>query len=240
METSQHAACSSKEYFDHVYGRNANSDTKFADPIASRELVRYLGGKWQRGTLVDIGCGTGAFAREASAYFIVAAFDGSERAVRSVPDRISRKWIGAGEAMPLRNDSVDYATCLDVMEHLPNPETCLLETCRVLKRGGFLLVRTPNPDSLGLWLKGDRWFGFRDPSHVSIGDLETWHERFENCGFLITEVGTDLLWDPPYLSAADNRPEKLLFQGTNLIAMRLKPFLPWSRGENIYLIARKT
>jgi 2-polyprenyl-3-methyl-5-hydroxy-6-metoxy-1,4-benzoquinol methylase len=233
-------ARSTKEYFDEVYGIKAKSKTKFGEKVASRELVRYLARRWQGGTLVDIGCGTGAFAHEASPYFMVAAFDPSERGVRSVPDSISRKWIGAGEAMPLRSDSVDIVTCLDVVEHLPNPDTCLLETLRVLKRGGFLLVRTPNPQSFGLLLKGGRWFGFRDPTHASIGDLKTWQRRFEKCGFVIIEWGTDLLWDPPYLSVSDNRTEKLFFQGTNLIAMRVKPFFPWSRGENIYILARKS
>src|SRR5207249_9720101 len=113
-----------------------------------------------------IGCGEGAFAVSACTYFTVVAFDLSGQAVRAVPRSITMKWIGTGEAIPLRSDSVNLVTCLDVLEHIPAPQGCLEEAYRILEVGGFLFLRTPNPESIGMRLKGNKWFGFRDPTHT--------------------------------------------------------------------------
>lgn len=239
-EPSQVETPSTRDYFEQPYRSRAKSSSESLDQVASREIARYIAKKSQRGILVDTGCGTGSFAREASAHFVVAAFDVSKEAVRLVPASINWRWIGAGEAIPLRSGCVDVVTCLDVIEHLPNPGPCISEVHRVLKRGGLLFVRTPNPRSFGLHLKGKNWFGFRDPTHRSIASIHDWKQRFEKSGFIVIDSGTDLLWDPPYFGASENRAEKLFFQGTNMIAMRVKPYISWSRGENTYILARKT
>jgi SAM-dependent methyltransferase len=46
-------------------------------------------------------------------------------------------------ALPLRDDSIDHALLLDVLEHLPQPERCLDEVHRTLKQGGTLTIQVP-------------------------------------------------------------------------------------------------
>jgi SAM-dependent methyltransferase len=46
-------------------------------------------------------------------------------------------------ALPLSDGSVDHALLLDVLEHIPDPELCLAELSRVLKRDGTLTVQVP-------------------------------------------------------------------------------------------------
>ncbi|MGH9199258.1 MAG: class I SAM-dependent methyltransferase, partial [Acidimicrobiia bacterium] len=51
---------------------------------------------------------------------------------------------GMAEALPYLNDSFDIIFSDNVLEHLPNPRSVFTEVGRVLKPGGFFLVKTPN------------------------------------------------------------------------------------------------
>jgi ubiquinone/menaquinone biosynthesis C-methylase UbiE len=47
-------------------------------------------------------------------------------------------------ALPLKSHSVDIIVCRWVFEHLEHPEQAMRECSRVLKKGGFLYVKTPH------------------------------------------------------------------------------------------------
>ena len=46
-------------------------------------------------------------------------------------------------ALPLADNSVDHALLLDVLEHIPDPDRCIAELCRVLKLSGTLTIQVP-------------------------------------------------------------------------------------------------
>lgn len=48
------------------------------------------------------------------------------------------------QAMPLPDASFDSAICIEVLEHVPNPEKALRELFRVLKPGGKLVFSVPH------------------------------------------------------------------------------------------------
>jgi ubiquinone/menaquinone biosynthesis C-methylase UbiE len=48
------------------------------------------------------------------------------------------------DPIPLPDESVDLVLALEVIEHLINPDHMLREARRVLRRGGSLVVSTPN------------------------------------------------------------------------------------------------
>lgn len=47
------------------------------------------------------------------------------------------------QALPFSRDSVDGALCIEVLEHIPNPQLAIDEIHRVLRKGGLLLLTTP-------------------------------------------------------------------------------------------------
>lgn len=52
--------------------------------------------------------------------------------------------LGSAEALPYDDKSFDVVICNNVLEHLPNPAVVFNEVGRILKKGGFFIVKTPN------------------------------------------------------------------------------------------------
>lgn len=48
------------------------------------------------------------------------------------------------QSMPMSDNSFDSAICIEVLEHVPNPEKALRELLRVLKPGGKLVFSVPH------------------------------------------------------------------------------------------------
>src|SRR5207302_3486746 len=52
--------------------------------------------------------------------------------------------VAAGENLPYPDVSFEVVACLDVLEHVGDVETVLMEVYRVLKPGGIVLTTVPN------------------------------------------------------------------------------------------------
>lgn len=94
----------------------------------------------------DIGCGNGIFLRTISPY--ISTGYGFDKKVKESCERnlIFRKAY-IDEKIPLESNTVDCVTLLAVLEHLEKPESVLLESYRILKSGGKILITTPAPIS---------------------------------------------------------------------------------------------
>jgi 2-polyprenyl-6-hydroxyphenyl methylase/3-demethylubiquinone-9 3-methyltransferase len=102
-------------------------------------------------TVVDIGCGGGLFAEELARLGMrVIGVDPAEASLQAARRHAERSGLdidyrlGAGEALPLEDSSVDMAVCVDVLEHVDDIGVVLRETARVLRPGGLYLFDTIN------------------------------------------------------------------------------------------------
>ncbi len=59
-------------------------------------------------------------------------------------DEQSAKYADLSETLPVESNSIDYILCQEGIEHIPNQLNVLKEFNRVLKKGGILLITTPN------------------------------------------------------------------------------------------------
>jgi SAM-dependent methyltransferase len=99
------------------------------------------------GQLLDAGCGTGgtlAWLRRCYPEAGAIGLDLSAEALAHVPAEVRCAVVQASAAeVPLRDASVDLVVSFDVLQHLPPgvDDAALREAARVLRPGGFLLVR---------------------------------------------------------------------------------------------------
>ncbi len=96
--------------------------------------------------LLDAGCGTGKFSlaatdRGASVY----SLDIGQRLLKKTHEKCSSVLIAADvQQIPFADESFDFVVSSEVIEHVIEPEKAIHEMCRVLKRGGYLALTTPN------------------------------------------------------------------------------------------------
>ena len=86
------------------------------------------------GTVLDVGCADGSPKKYLSPHATYVGLDYFSTATDWYGTRPDI--YGDAQSLPLRDGSVDHALLLDVLEHLPNPELCLVELHRVIKQGG--------------------------------------------------------------------------------------------------------
>jgi len=129
--------------------------------------VRY---NYQRGTLLDIGCGYGFFLE-------LARRRGWH--VHGIEPCVHARDHAASMAIKIDSESLiekryedemfDVVTLFYVLEHLPNPLRYLNEINRILKPGGLLLLRVPHTTPIVNFLKIFRISNklYDIPSHLS-------------------------------------------------------------------------
>ncbi|WJW69659.1 methyltransferase domain-containing protein [Candidatus Chlorohelix allophototropha] len=116
--------------------------------------------------ILDLGCGMGGFSTALALEGArVQPYDYNRAYCRITRLRGMRYKLnfspvnGAGEALPFPNAHFDHIVCLDVLEHVQNPEKLLSEISRCLKPGGVCFITAINR------------FAFSDPHY---------HVRFVN------------------------------------------------------------
>lgn len=118
--------------------------------------------------LLDVGCGRGELlAMAGEAKVDARGFDTNERSVADLKKRGLRAEIaGVPECFTgIADGSIGSIAATHVVEHLPVEALFALfrESARVLRRGGLLMIETPNAESL--LVSGSEFW--RDPTHLA-------------------------------------------------------------------------
>ena len=94
------------------------------------------------GLILDIGCGEGAkmdYFETLGTTKEVIGVDIAESILNGKPNRI----CADAQYLPFKSNTFDSIICSEVLEHLPNPELCVKDIHRVLKRKGIVFFSTP-------------------------------------------------------------------------------------------------
>jgi len=136
---------SEEELYEKIWRRKEPDSTPDVEKGGRVDVALNLLEKGER--LLDIGCGDGIigyFAR--NDYKEIYGVDVSDIALKLAGGRgvITKKINANNDALPFEDNYFDAVTCLDVIEHVFEPACLINEISRVLKKGGFLIVITPN------------------------------------------------------------------------------------------------
>lgn len=150
---------------------------------------------FKHGRWLDAGCAKGFLLRIAIQYgWETYGFDISSHAVnetRTICPSANVFLLDAEKGLPFPDEFFEVITACELIEHLPQPESFLEESYRILKPGGLFFISTPNVNSVlnSSFIKDMfAMFGwstpFDDETHVSYFDSNSITKALKKCGFL--------------------------------------------------------
>jgi len=209
---------------------------RFYAILARRYGTRYT-------PLLEIGCGLGHLVGQLEADFEIRGIDVNSWALKQAKQEfpIIPFSLASAEELPFTSGVFGVIIIKHVVEHLSRPEQAIRELGRILAPGGVLILSTPNLDSLLKPLKGEKWIGYQDPTHISLKTPAEWlHLIQHEAGLDVERVFSDGFWDTPYLPLIPEKLQKLIFGSLGgMQALTGWAFLPQRWGESIIVIAHK-
>jgi len=186
--------------------------------------------------LLEVGCGAGYFLSAARRYLNKVKLHGLD--IESSLVEYTKKYVdsasfyvGSANQLPLLDCSLDCVVSFQVVEHIQDPSVFFSEANRVLRKGGIIMITTPNINGIGARIMKSKWGGFRD-DHISLKSCKQWRNELKECGFETVKQGSTFLNSIPIIG-----------RGVLAIPFYLLQFtigwLGWNYGESIVIIAVK-
>jgi ubiquinone/menaquinone biosynthesis C-methylase UbiE/DNA-binding transcriptional ArsR family regulator len=156
----------SQEFFSSSAGQwDRLRGEQFGDRFHLSALAAFADPEW---TVGDLGCGTGQVSAAVAPFVArVIAVDGSTAMLQSAKKRLHgignvELRRGELEALPIDAATLDAATLMLVLHHVPEPQRAIGEVARVLKPGGRVLVVDMLPHDRDSYRQqmGHVWLGF--------------------------------------------------------------------------------
>jgi len=97
---------------------------------------------------------------------------------------------GTLEKAALEEESADQVTMQHVIEHLSDPIAYVKECHRILKKGGRLVIYTPNLYSLGHRIFRESWLHLDPPRHLHLFSPMSLQSALEKSPFKKFRIGT--------------------------------------------------
>jgi 2-polyprenyl-3-methyl-5-hydroxy-6-metoxy-1,4-benzoquinol methylase len=166
-----------------------------ARPLGGHARLLELVGRHQR--VLDVGCSSGYLARPlVERGCEVVGIELDPDAARLARDVCEAVLVGDVEEMelPFETASFDVILCGDLIEHLRDPDRFLTRIHPFLRKGGRLVLSTPNVANwaLRLSLLGGRWRytqrGLLDRTHLHLFTRKTLIEGLERAGYRPIEI----------------------------------------------------
>jgi len=173
-------------------GAHAGRILNFIGPLRETVAAKKLWlGHSAGGSLLDVGCGNGDFLlRMKHLGWNAQGIDPDPLAVLAAQERGLSVQTSSLDEAGFPDKSFDVITMSHVIEHVPDPIELLKECRRVLKKGGQLILLTPNPESLGRRAFGYWWYGWEPPRHLMIFSAPLLQGCVEKAGLVTIQAAT--------------------------------------------------
>lgn len=136
----------------------------FVKRNAIRQKVNLISNYSQKGSLLDIGAGTGDFLAEAKKQgWTTLGIEPNE----SAKQLAKNKGVNFTENLEsISDDSFDVITMWHVLEHVPDLDFQLQQLKRICKQNGTIIIAVPNFKSYDAKYYKDFWAAYDVPRHL--------------------------------------------------------------------------
>lgn len=175
-------------------------------------------------SLLDVGCGYGAFCRslrQLRPEMELWAVEPNPESAQAAIDAFDRVIVGGFPDGAVPNDRFDVVLCADVLEHMAVPEKALFAAAAALTLNGIMVASLPNVrnwrDVVWPLLRHGKW------DYTEIGILDRTHLRFFTRSSMM-DFFTDNRWIVDSVTGIKftNRRDRLI---SRISAHRLDDFL---------------
>ena len=141
--------------------------------------------------VLDFGCGQGFLldALKANGHGAV----GLEISPATAATARRRGHLVVTALAELPAERFDVLTSVHVLEHIPDPATCLVELRQRLTPGAAFHVEVPNITSLQARLFGSRWLHFEPGLHVHHFSPAAFRDLLQGAGYTVSRIETGSL-----------------------------------------------
>lgn len=176
-----------------IYGEHYFDDKRSTDYVEDAKKKFEFAKSYidPHSKILDFGCGTGDFVgicRKGG--YDIQGFDISKFAASHTSNTYGVIVKSGVLSMDMfEPQSFDVITCFDVIEHIPDFLFAMNVLSKWLKRGGRLIVTTPNIDSWDARVLGRFWYGFTKlPQHLLYFSPRSIERTLTQSGF--TSIST--------------------------------------------------
>jgi SAM-dependent methyltransferase len=139
-----------------------------------------------KGSLLDVGCGSGKYLELARREgWRAVGIEPSEQAASVVAERGFEVIVGDALSVDFPPERFDRVRCAHVLEHVTDPVLLLTRMRDAVKPGGALEILVPNPGSLWSRVFRNYWHGLELPRHL-------YHYRVEDIRALARCTGMEV------------------------------------------------
>lgn len=212
----QHPVISQKE-IDAIYDDNyfeyevANQDNFFKlirlalKDIGFEDIKKHF----PNNNVLDIGCATGMTLNYLKSegydtYGVEICSSSAKYARENYNLKVYEKNL---LEIGFESDFFSFIHFSHVIEHVPNPAETLKEVYRILTKGGFLAITTPNADGMFAKKYGEKWRAVM-PQHLWLFSKNTLSQYMKNIGFNIIK---DFSWGSIPIEKNSNKLVKSFF-----------------------------
>lgn len=198
----------------------------------------------REGKLLDIGAATGFFMNIAKKRgFEVTGVELSNFAAEKGRNAGLNVISGDLLSQKFPSDSFDVITMFDVIEHVPNPKEIMTEVYRILKKGGYVLVNTPDSESLWARVLGEHWQLIVPPEHINYFSPKNFGNYLEQNGFKVlvnSKIGKKFTLQYVIKTLYKWTSLRIFLTKANSSGLLSRIYVPINLRDNFFMIFNKT
>ena len=180
-------------YSEHYFSNEESGDKGYDNYLDDKPLIKKTFHKRLdeiekciegKGKTLDVGCAMGFFvetAKERS--WDAEGLDISQFCVEHIQKNGNKAHCGLLQDVSLEEGSYSFVSMWDYIEHTKTPQKDIEKASKLLRKGGLIVLATPNIGSWPAKLFGKKWMGYKEHEHLYYFNRKDLKNSLERSGF---------------------------------------------------------